>query len=552
MPGGDWAENGLARLLLLIGSIDEADRSGLHGWVRDPAFPDQPVSLLITANGQFLDRVVANQHRPDVEQAGFGTGRFGFAVAFNPPLLPSESWNIHVCSETDGEDLPGSPVRITASTEFDAVAKAAFAAAIGNVSADDELDQRIEFLAAQRERLVQMRADRQSGRAERDRRWARLAPPSKPRRRALVLDEHRLPEPDRDGGSAALVSHMRSLARLGYEVTFAAPQMADGASAALLRQEGILVCHAPWFGSIEEVLRRQESSYDLAYLHRVATVTAYGALVRRYQPRARLIYSVADLHHLRLARQAVVEQQPGLMAQARRIKAQEVWAAEMAEAVITHSSVEAALLRLAAPAASVHVMAWDVPTRLHPAGFAGRQGMAFIGNFSHAPNVAAALQLVQRLLPAVHATTPGIVCKLVGSDLPAALRLPQPGVEVVGHVAMLSTVLDTVRLTVAPLPYGAGLKAKVIGSLAAGVPCVCSPAAAEGLDLPGRLADLVAVDQQAAVALIVRLHEDEAYHTDMSHLALAFARATFSTERLDDAMREAAGLVAVSSDAKHL
>jgi glycosyltransferase involved in cell wall biosynthesis len=523
-------------LARLGGWIDEADRGRIRGWARNPSFPDASVSLLVTADDRLLDRVIANFYRPDLERFGIGHGKFGFEVVFNPPLLSTRSWVIHVRSEFDGLDVPGSPIRIPASAEFDSTAQAAFAAIIGTAASDTELDQRIGFLAAQQERLLQMRADLRSNKAGRPRRKGTV----KPARRALVLDEQ-VPEPDRDAGSSALMSHMRSLQRLGFDVTFAAPPMGQGEAAAALERTGISVCHGPWFGSVEDVLRREAERYDVVYLHRVSIASAYAALVRRYQPRTRLIYSVADLHHLRLARQAKYEDRPELLAEAGRVRAQELWAAHSADAVITHSSAEAGLLRQAIPAERVHVIAWSIPCRPRTATFKKRHGMAFIGHFGHAPNVAAARQLRDEILPMVHAIAPDIGCRLVGSDLPRSLQAPQPGLDIVGRVASLDEVFDAVRLTIAPLGFGAGLKGKVLESLAAGTPCVCSPIAAEGMDLPAGLRDLVVTDNDAAVRMILRLHEDEAYNAQMATLGVAFAGEKFSEEGLDRAMRRAVG-----------
>ena len=520
---------------MLGGRLDEASRTGVSGWARDTDYPDLPVSLLITIDDRLVERVIANSHRPDVEQAGFGHGRHGFRVTFNPPLLPARSWLIRVCAEADGRDLEGSPMRLPASDEFDAAAKAAVTAMLGSAATLAELDDRIGFLMNERERLLQMRAALQV------RGTGRTARTTTPLRRALVLDDHGVPQPGHDGGGTALLSHIGSLQRLGYEVTFAAPQMADSHAASGLRQAGVTVCHTPWFNTVEEVLRRGRDSYDLVYLHRVATAASYLGLVRHYQPAARLVYSVADLHHVRLARQAAVEQQPGLMADARRLRTQELWAVQAADAVITHSPVEAALLRQALPVARVHVVAWAVPSR-KPASVSRRSGMAFIGNFQHAPNLAAARLLRDAIMPAIQAADPGIRCQLVGADLPANWRAGQGGVDAVGAVADLSAVFRAVRLTIAPLRYGAGLKAKVMESLAAGVPCVCSPIAAEGLNFAeAGLGDLVVTDTVAAVAAVLRLHRDAAYNRLMSKLGQALARSAFSQQQLDSAMREVVG-----------
>ncbi len=125
--------------------------------------------------------------------------------------------------------------------------------------------------------------------------------------------------------------------------------------------------------------------------------------------------------------------------------------------------------------------------------------------------------------------------------MPAALAAPQPGLAVMGHVADLREVFDAVRLTVAPLRFGAGLKARVMESLAAGVPCVCSPVAAEGLDLPAGLRELVAPETGAAVTAIMQLHTDQAYNREMARAGLAFARSAFSEAKLDEAMQAATG-----------
>ena len=110
----------------------------------------------------------------------------------------------------------------------------------------------------------------------------------------------------------------------------------------------------------------------------------------------------------------------------------------------------------------------------------------------------------------------------------------------------LRSVLETVRLTVAPLRFGAGLKAKVMESLAAGVPCVCSPVAAEGLALPPPLREFVAGDTGAWVRAILRLHGDKACNAAAARQGVAFARSAFSEARLDEAMRGATGLAAVT------
>ena len=522
---------------MLTGSIDELTRRHVTGWARDIAHPEAPVVVVITANGELVGRTVANTPRPDLVAAGIGTGTFSFSVPLRPPLAPGRDWLVHVRSEIDGRDVPGSPIRLPAASEFSA-ARDAFSAALDAYASEAELDERLHFLARERDRLLQRRADGRSGRALRP---AGTAGPGTPPR-ALVIDLE-LPRPGHDGGSSAIVSHMQALRRLGYQVVFAARSMAGGADAAALEAEGIACCTTPFYASVEEVLRRDAGLFDLVYLHRLPIAAAYTTLVRQTQGRARLVYGVADLHHLRIARQAVYEDRPELHAEANRLRAMELWAAGMADAVITHSSIEAEMLRPLLPPGRVHVVAWSMPIRPRTRPFAERSGAALLGNFRHQPNVAAAWVLCDEIVPLLQQGPSPIACVLAGEGLPPGLATPRPGLRAIGHVPHLDDLFDAVRLTVAPLPYGAGLKGKVLASLAAGVPCVCSPIAAEGLDLPPRLQGLVAQDATAAAQLIRRLHDDEAFNTRYAKRCTAFAERRLSDAALDADMRRATGQV---------
>ncbi len=131
-----------------------------------------------------------------------------------------------------------------------------------------------------------------------------------------------------------------------------------------------------------------------------------------------------------------------------------------------------------------------------------------------------------------------IECLLVGSDLPEEIRrLCGEGVTAVGHVPDLHDVFERVRLTIAPLTYGAGVKGKVLESLAAGVPCVCTPIAAEGIPLSAALQGCV-VDGAAGLAdLVVKLHGDADLNKAMARAGLDLVSTICSDANVDASMR---------------
>ena len=157
---------------------------------------------------------------------------------------------------------------------------------------------------------------RRSGQAEhearRKRRWLQQGiggdrAAAVQQKRALVIDA-RAPRRARDAGSHAILSHMLSLQRLGFDVSLAPMDL--GPPSPVLAELGITCLTRPWYTTIEEVLARNANAFSLVYLHRADVAAVYGALVRKNQARARVLYSVADLGSLRLERQAAALETP--------------------------------------------------------------------------------------------------------------------------------------------------------------------------------------------------------------------------------------------------
>ncbi len=362
-------------------------------------------------------------------------------------------------------------------------------------------------------------------------------------RRALFVDDC-VPTPDQDAGSNAAVEHMRALQRLGYKVSFIASDRLEHSRryTPLLEQEGVQCFGAPWHRSVEEVLRGEEARFDLVYLHQLGNAAQFTPLVRKLLPGARILYGVADLHYLRTERQAELEGSAELRERAARMRAEEIAAARAADAVIVHSAHEAALLRDAIPGIAITVVPWTVPARPIQEPFASRSGLAFVGSYRHPPNEDAARFLVETVMPLVWERLPRVEVQLAGSNMPDTVRrLAGPRVRAVGQVADLGEVFAQVRLTVAPLRYGAGLKGKVLSSLAAGIPCAMTAMAAEGMALPRAAARCVGDTAEALAAVIVALHEDPARNRAAALAGLAWARQECSAERVDSLLAEACG-----------
>jgi O-antigen biosynthesis protein len=143
-------------------------------------------------------------------------------------------------------------------------------------------------------------------------------------------------------------------------------------------------------------------------------------------------------------------------------------------------------------------------------------------------------------MPLVWQQDPSIACLLVGSDMPERVKLlAQDGVEIVGQVDALAEIFERVRLTVAPLRYGAGVKGKVLESFAAGIPCVMSKVAAEGIPLSSPLDQLVGADAGEIAARIVHMHSDELAAFRASNAGLSLIESRHSERYVAETLRTA-------------
>jgi O-antigen biosynthesis protein len=358
--------------------------------------------------------------------------------------------------------------------------------------------------------------------------------------RAYFIDDC-VPTPDMDAGSNAALQHMLALIALGYKVTFLpADNMARADRyTAELEKYGIECPHSPFCASVEQLLREQRPPPNLVYIHRFANAEKYAGMVRVYFPRTKIIYSVADLHFLRMEREAAVTGESEVAAAAQVMRRRELAVMQEATAVIAHSRYEADLLKRSAPGINAQVLGWAVPVRKLEMPIERRTGIAFVGGYQHRPNVDAAVHLADDIMPLVRAARLPIRCYIGGSRMPQEVAdLAEADIEIVGFVPDLAVLFGKVRCTVAPLRYGAGVKGKVLDSLAFGLPCVMTEIAAEGIELPDDLGWLVAGSSEEVAEKILTLHRDDRLAMRLSDAGRAFIADRYSFERIKDGLRQ--------------
>ncbi|AJQ86760.1 glycosyltransferase [Xanthomonas oryzae] len=332
-------------------------------------------------------------------------------------------------------------------------------------------------------------------------------------RQVLILDEC-VPQPDRDSGSLRQFNLIRLLREEGAHVVFVPTRREHaGRHTQALQQLGVEVWYAPFLEGVGSWLRTHGARFAVVLLVRHHVAHACLPLLKQYAPQARTLFDTVDLHYLRERRGAEVAGDANLLRGAERTRLRELEIMAATDVTLLVSAAEQVQLRTDAPHIRTALLSnlHDVAGSGH--SFAQRRDLVFVGGFRHPPNVDAVQWFISAIFPQVRAQLPDVVFHCIGADLPDALKLLAdecPGVQLHGHVPDLVPFMDSARIAVAPLRFGAGVKGKINLSMAHGQPVVGTTCAVEGMHLRDGEDVCVADDANAFAAAIVRLYQDAA------------------------------------------
>jgi GT2 family glycosyltransferase len=325
----------------------------------------------------------------------------------------------------------------------------------------------------------------------------------------LVIDHH-IPTPDRDSGSHRMSIILRSLIEMGHSVTFIeGSPTADSRYTDNLQQAGIEVLSGRHALFSSGFLRRYGKFYDLVILSRLHVALNYIGLVKRYCPRAVVIYDTVDLEYVRASRHAALTHDDTLRHYADRMKKAELRLTSMVDSILTVSEVDRQLLLEDSPHLPVQVIPDIYP--LHPPELPckDREDLLFVGGFGHHPNTDAISWFLHDIFPRIRRSLPGIRMLIIGENPPSEIQVfAAKDVIFLGHVCDLGQYLRRCRIFVAPLRYGSGLKGKIIQSMSAGLPVVTTAIGAEGAFLEDGDNALIADDAEAFAGKVALLYQN--------------------------------------------
>lgn len=359
-------------------------------------------------------------------------------------------------------------------------------------------------------------------------------------RRLLYLD-WAIPKPDQDAASVTSTLLMQILDSLGYKITFVPCSLKyeEGYYEDLVAANVEVVVY-PAIQSVKEWLTVNAKSFDVCIMARGPVVWPHLTTLKECAPNLRLIFNTVDLHFLREMRSAELVNDEQARQAALTIRDQEFGLIDKCDLTILLSYEEAYTVREVrpeAPLAVLPVVFKHIPGATKP--YSQRRDILFIGSFLHQPNVDAVIFFVEAVFPIIKRRIPNIRFKVVGTNPPESIRrlVDVPGIEILGFVKDLDPIFADIRLSVAPLRYGAGIKGKIGTSLCYGVPCVATPVAVEGMGLVAGKSVLVGKtpEELADAVCDAYLHADR--WNSLSAEGYRFAQDNYSVEVIGERVK---------------
>ena len=363
-------------------------------------------------------------------------------------------------------------------------------------------------------------------------------------KKVILFVDHYVPTFDKDAGSKTTFQYIKMFIERGYVVKFLPDNFAKSEPyTSILEQMGVEVLYGNEMRTnIFEWIENNQANIDIAYLNRPHIATKYIDFIKE-KTDIKVIYYGHDLHFLRERREYE------LTGDVERKNASAYWKSMeldlMRKASISYypSNVEVDYIhtfdkKINAKAITAYVFEKFGNIDYNPDI---REGVLFVGGFSHPPNADALKYFLDNMWDEIYAQikAPFYIVGSNATDEIKALHNEAKGIIFKGFVSEeeLKELYEKVRLVVVPLRYGAGVKGKVIEALYYNDPVITTSVGAEGIDNSYNQM-LVADEPGDFVEKCVNLYNNKEALKAMSKAADDYVRNKHSIEAVWEIIRE--------------
>lgn len=324
------------------------------------------------------------------------------------------------------------------------------------------------------------------------------------------------PEPDSSAAGNHMMSILRKFIQQGWQVEFASPSqptehMIDLSKEGISSRSIELNCD-----SFDAYIKKYKP--DIVMFDRFMMEEQFGWRVEKGCPNALKILDTEDLQCLRNARHQAYKAGRELTKEDlfSDLAKREVAAILRCDISLIISSVEMELLidTFRVDASLLHYLPFMVELEKCPvktASFHDRKHFMSVGNFRHAPNWDMVLYL-QEIWPLIRKKIPEAECHIYGAYPPpkaTALNNPKAGFIIKGWAENIFSVMESHRVCLAPIRFGAGIKGKLLDAMIMQTPSVTTSLGSEGMRQDEVWPGMISDDLSGFVDAAVKLYGDE-------------------------------------------
>ncbi len=346
------------------------------------------------------------------------------------------------------------------------------------------------------------------------------------------------PEPNSSAAGSRMLQLIDLFLELDYKVSFASPTLKTE-YAFNLTEKGIYCYEIQVNSSVFDRWIKEVNPSHVMF-DRFMMEEQFGWKVAEQCPQAFRILDTEDLHCLRKTRQACFKANTDFSIDI--LKNEEITKREIASILrsdlsIMISSFEVALLKEAfqIPDCKLFYLPFLVlELERQVNAFETREHFMTIGSFRHEPNVDSVLYLKQEIWPRIRKQLPAAQLHIYGSypkQKVTQLNNTKEGFLIKGWAEKVQPVVESARVMLAPLRFGAGQKGKFIDALKYGTPSVTTPIGAEGMNINEYWSGYIEDDAQSIADRAVELYTDNVLWNRMSKRTSEILESSFSKSK---------------------
>ncbi|RBO82274.1 glycosyltransferase [Marinomonas aquiplantarum] len=325
------------------------------------------------------------------------------------------------------------------------------------------------------------------------------------------------PEPNSSAAGSRMMQLLQSFYNQAWHITFASPAQLSDHMADLSQlniQQDQIELNSDTFDQYIA-----DKKPDIVIFDRFMMEEQFGWRVEKFSPESLRVLNTEDLHSLRQARHNALKAQREFqltdLYSEQGIR--EIAAIHRCDLTLMISEFETQLLKDKFHVPETHLMhlpfMLDTPTKVEElVAFDQRQHFISIGNFRHAPNWDAVLQLKTEIWPKIRQRLPQAELHIYGAYPPpkaTQLHNPKQGFHIKGWAEDAKKVMASARICLAPLRFGAGIKGKLVEAMEVGTPSITTPIGAESMHGEWPWNGIITDDMDEFIHAAVSLYEDQ-------------------------------------------